>query len=39
MIQAEDSGLYECQVSSTPVMSHHVFLNVAGEGSQETDIC
>ena len=29
--QSEDGGLYECQVSTTPVMSHHVFLNVAGK--------
>ena len=30
MLQAQDSGVYECQVSSTPVTSHTVFLRVAG---------
>jgi len=28
-VKSSDGGLYECQVSTTPVMSHHVFLNVA----------
>ena len=30
MLQAQDSGVYECQVSSTPVTSHTVYLRVAG---------
>ena len=30
MLQAQDSGVYECQVSSTPVTSHTVILRVAG---------
>ena len=29
-LQAPDNGLYECQVSTTPVMSHYVYLKVAG---------
>ena len=29
-IQVSDGGLYECQISTTPVMSHHVYLKVAG---------
>ena len=29
-IWVSDAGLYECQTSTTPVMSHHVFLKVAG---------
>lgn len=28
-VKSEDAGLYECQVSTTPVMSHHVYLKVA----------
>jgi len=28
-VRAADRGLYECQISTTPVMSHHVFLTVA----------
>lgn len=28
-VKAQDSGQYECQVSTTPVMSHHVYLKVA----------
>ena len=28
-----DAGLYECQISTTPVMSHHVYLKVAGKMS------
>ena len=31
VMKAGDSGVYECQVSTTPVMSHHVILNVAGK--------
>ena len=30
LAQAEDGGVYECQVSTTPVMGHHVTLRVAG---------
>jgi len=29
-VQAGDSGVYECQVSTSPVMSHQVILNVEG---------
>ena len=32
VIKAGDSGVYECQVSTSPVMSHQVILNVAGNG-------
>ena len=32
VMKAGDSGVYECQVSTTPVMSHHVILHVAGNG-------
>merc|ERR1712080_40272 len=28
-VKAQDSGQYECQVSTTPVLSHHVYLKVA----------
>ena len=28
--KAGDSGLYECQVSTTPILSHYVYLKVAG---------
>ena len=31
VMKAGDSGVYECQVSTTPVMSHQVILNVAGK--------
>jgi len=31
--QHRDSGIYECQVSTTPHMSHLVHLNVIGESS------
>ena len=27
--QMSDSGLYECQISTTPVLSHRVYLSVA----------
>lgn len=29
--QHRDSGIYECQVSTTPHMSHYIHLNVIGE--------
>lgn len=29
--QHRDSGIYECQISSTPHMSHFIHLNVIGE--------
>ena len=32
VIKAGDSGVYECQVSTSPVMSHQVILNVEGIG-------
>ena len=32
VMKAGDSGVYECQVSTTPVMSHQVILTVAGNG-------
>lgn len=28
-LQAKDGGLYECQISTTPVMSHYIYLTVA----------
>jgi len=28
-VKVSDAGVYECQVSTTPVMSHHVYLKVA----------
>jgi len=28
-VKVSDAGLYECQISTTPVMSHHVYLKVA----------
>jgi len=28
-VKVSDGGLYECQISTTPVMSHHVYLKVA----------
>jgi len=28
-VKVSDAGHYECQISTTPVMSHHVFLKVA----------
>jgi len=28
-VKASDAGLYECQISTTPVMSHYVYLEVA----------
>ena len=30
-VQAEDGGVYECQVSTTPVTGHQVTLRVAGK--------
>ena len=38
-MQAQDSGQYECQVSTTPVMSHHVYLKVAGMEWKNTGLC
>lgn len=29
--QHRDSGIYECQISTTPHMSHFIYLNVIGE--------
>ncbi|PSN47246.1 hypothetical protein C0J52_24964 [Blattella germanica] len=29
--QHRDSGIYECQISTTPHMSHFIHLNVVGE--------
>ena len=31
MLQKADEGWFECQISSTPVISHLVYLNIAGE--------
>ena len=30
LTQATDGGLYECQISTTPIMSHNVYLLVSG---------
>lgn len=32
--QRKDSGVYECQISTTPPIGHFVFLNVVGNYSQ-----
>ena len=29
--QVTDGGLYECQISTTPIMSHYVYLQVSGQ--------
>ena len=30
LLQKADEGWFECQISSTPVISHLVYLNIAG---------
>ena len=35
IFQRSDNGVYECQVSTTPVMSHLVHLKVAGESENK----
>lgn len=29
--QRKDSGIYECQISTTPPIGHSVYLNIVGE--------
>ena len=31
--QKSDEGWFECQISSTPIISHLVYLDIAGEQS------
>lgn len=31
--QRKDSGIYECQISTTPPIGHSVYLNIVGEYS------
>ena len=33
--QKKDSGVYECQISTTPPISHPVFLNVVGKLNEQ----
>lgn len=35
--QHRDSGIYECQVSTTPHMSHYIHLNVVGKLEKSKD--
>lgn len=32
--QHRDSGIYECQISTTPHMSHFIHLNVVGKNNE-----